>query len=196
MPLLALIAVTSIACFNPAHRDGQSVRCGDRAAVLQLEGIKAPPIAGDCVNSNCAEDPGIVARDHLADLTRGQSLVCRINGSGRLKSGRPPTARCEMHGIDLSCAMVADRMAEKSGPLLCPVDQDKARREAEIAEQAKNFLNLPPLWRWIPLLRLFHRQKPRHPWPAPRLPRPSPHPRPVRRRPRRHLRPAPARSPH
>ena len=156
MPLFALIVATSVACLNPAHRDGQSIRCGEKAPVMQLAGITAPAIPAACTNVTCKDDPGIAARDHLADLTRGQSLVCTVTEGKRGANGRKQrSARCTMRGLDLSCMMVADGMAEKSASLACPAVPASVREQEKVALQARNIIELPPLWRWVPLFLLF-----------------------------------------
>lgn len=148
MPLLVLIAATSIACLNPAHRDGQSIRCGEKSPVYQLDGITAPPVLAACTGGLvCPDDPGIMARDHLADLTRGQPLVCTLV-PGKQKTQK---AQCMMGGINLSCAMVADGMATADAALKCPPAPPRARFDRRMGD----FIGLPPLWRWIPLYFIF-----------------------------------------
>jgi uncharacterized membrane protein YsdA (DUF1294 family) len=158
--LVSFIAATSFACFNPAHRDGQSVRCGDKAAAMQLYGIRAPPPIAACNNNfNCADDPATLSRDHLAELTRGQEILCTVigtgigTGTGRGDAKRAArTVRCTLHHIDLSCTMVADGFAEKIDKALdCPTPPARNRSEAMLARGAQSFIDLPPLWRWIPL---------------------------------------------
>jgi uncharacterized membrane protein YsdA (DUF1294 family) len=112
---------------------------------MQLEGIVAPPIGAPCSGGvACDDDPGIIARDHLATLTRGMGVVCTVTSSGRKK---PKTARCTMDGIDLSCAMVADRMATAAVPLNCP----PPRAEPPLTVVERSIAALPPLWLWVPL---------------------------------------------
>jgi uncharacterized membrane protein YsdA (DUF1294 family)/endonuclease YncB( thermonuclease family) len=154
MPFVTFIAAASLACFNPAHRDGESVRCGDRAAVMRLYGIKAPPPITSCnSNFNCADDPGTLARDHLAELTRGQEIICTdVEPAKRNKKAPARTVRCTIHQIDLSCAMVADGFAEKIDKALdCPAPPPVTRGKALLADGARSFIDLPPLWRWVPL---------------------------------------------
>jgi uncharacterized membrane protein YsdA (DUF1294 family) len=152
MPLFVLVAATTIACLNPAHRDGQSIRCGEKAPVMQLEGISAPPIGAACTGGiACDEDPGAIARDHLANLTRGQGVVCTRTGQVKGKGRPPKTARCTIEGVDLSCTMVADGMATSTMPLQCPAPPPAAR--LSIAE--RSFAALPVLWVWIPAYLLI-----------------------------------------
>jgi uncharacterized membrane protein YsdA (DUF1294 family) len=143
-PLLVLVAVTTIACINPTHRDGQSIRCGEKAPVMQLEGIAAAPIGAACSGGMaCEDDPGVRARDHLATLTRGQGVVCTVTTTGPKTSN----ARCMMDGIDLSCAMVADGMATPTAPLGCPAPPPVTR----LTVLERSLAALPPLWVWVPL---------------------------------------------
>jgi uncharacterized membrane protein YsdA (DUF1294 family) len=143
-PLLVLVTVTTIACINPAHRDGQSIRCGEKAPVMQLEGIAAPSIGAACSGGMaCADDPGVIARDHLATLTRGQGVVCTVTATGPKTS----SARCMMEGIDLSCTMVADGMATAAAPLSCPAPPPAAR----LTVLERSLAALPPLRVWVPL---------------------------------------------
>jgi uncharacterized membrane protein YsdA (DUF1294 family) len=138
--VLAFVAATTIACLNPAHRDGQSIRCGEKAPVMQLEGIAVPPIGAACTGGMaCEDDPGITARDHLAALTRGQGVVCTVNTTGRKK---PKTARCMIEGVDLSCTMIADGMATGTKPLGCPAPAPVA----ELTMVERSLAALPPLW--------------------------------------------------
>ncbi len=147
--MLALVAATTIACINPAHRDGQSIRCGEKAPVMQLEGIAAPPIGAACTGGmGCDEDPGAVSRDHLAALTRGQGIVCTVTTQGRKK---PKLARCQMDGIDLACAMVTDGMATATMALNCPPPP----RPAQLTALERSAAALPTLWIWVPLYLLL-----------------------------------------
>jgi uncharacterized membrane protein YsdA (DUF1294 family) len=139
---LLLVAATTIACLNPAHRDGQSIRCGDTAPVMRLEGISAPPIGAACAGGvACDDDPGVIARDHLAELTRGRGVVCTMTGKSRSR-----VARCRMDGIDLSCAMVADGMAKATAALGCP----PLRPGAGLGEAARRVTLISGLRLWVP----------------------------------------------
>jgi uncharacterized membrane protein YsdA (DUF1294 family) len=112
---------------------------------MQLEGIVAPPIGAACGGGiACDDDAGIIARDHLATLTRGMGVVCTVTSSGRKKQ---KTARCMMDGIDLSCAMVADGMATATRPLGCPAP----RRDPPLTIVERSIAALPPLWVWVPV---------------------------------------------
>lgn len=145
--LFVLVAATTIACLNPAHRDGQSIRCGEKAPVLQLEGIAAPAIGAACSGGiACDDDPGVVSRDHLANLTRGQGVVCTLTSTVRASK----TARCMMEGIDLSCAMVADGMATATEPLMCQPPPARA-----VTFTARTIAALPSLWVWVPAYLLL-----------------------------------------
>lgn len=158
MAFIILAAAASFVCFNPTHRDGQSVRCDKNAAPMQLHGIRTPPPVAPCGNKfNCPDDPATLARDHLADLTRGQELICTSVGKALDQDDKPVrTVRCSVNRIDLSCAMIADGMAEKAGKGLdCPPLPDDVRRDAFLARAAESWRDTPPLWHWIPLYLLF-----------------------------------------
>ncbi len=98
---------------SPAHRSGEAIRCAGRGNVMQLHDIIAPEPAAPCAGySGCSPDPGAAARDHLAELTRGQKPVCRYTG-GITALDNPPRriVRCSIDDVDLSCRMVADGFA-------------------------------------------------------------------------------------
>lgn len=121
---------------------------------MRLYGIEAPGIIATCSgNFGCADDPGKMARDHLAELTRGQDVICtRVDRSRDDDGRRIDTVRCTMRGIDLSCAMIADGFAEKTDKaMLCPVEPQLARSEALLAQRAGDLAAMPWLWRWLPL---------------------------------------------
>ena len=147
MPLITFIAAASFSCFTPAHRDGESVRCGDRAPVMRLYGIMAPPSNASCNNNfNCSDDPATLARDHLAELTRGQQIFC--TAVGKAKHSPVRTVRCTVNRVDVSCVMVADGFADKIDKALdCPAPPPVSRRGI----LPTSFIEMPPLWRWIPL---------------------------------------------
>jgi uncharacterized membrane protein YsdA (DUF1294 family) len=154
MPLLMLIAGASFACNNPVHRDGQSIRCNDGTAVMSLVGIEAPAIAAGCRHTaNCDVDPGTAARDHLAELTRGQTVICTHENAAR--GGRrlhQQGVRCSANGVDLSCAMIRDGAAAQTvAGLGCPAIAVTTREQEALAVGARSFIALPKLWRWVPL---------------------------------------------
>ncbi len=97
---IALVAAAVFACPVPLHPDGASLRCANKDRVYQLEGIRvAPPLDSCRPWEFCTTDPGTASRDHLAELTRANTLECRSVGKDQV--------RCNVKGRDLSCAMVA-----------------------------------------------------------------------------------------
>jgi uncharacterized membrane protein YsdA (DUF1294 family) len=157
MPILTLVAAASFACINPAHVDGVSIRCDQHGIVMQLEGIAAPSIAAPCRRfTNCRVDPGTASRDHLAELTRGQIVICSNSTDKREHS-----TRCTVQGVDLSCAMVRDGFAVNTdgfadktvGSLGCETaaKAGAAQSNTTLANGARSFIELPMLWRWVPL---------------------------------------------
>ena len=164
MPLLTLVAAASFACINPAHIDGVSIRCDQHSIVMQLAGITAPSIAAPCRRfANCPVDPGTASRDHLAELTRGKIVICSNSTDMREHS-----TRCTVQGVDLSCAMVRDGFAVKTIGFAVNIDgfADKtvgslgcetaakagaAQSNTALANGARSFIELPMLWRWVPL---------------------------------------------
>lgn len=148
MPLLTLVAAASFACISPAHVDGASIRCDQRGALMHLEGIAAPSIAAPCRRvANCPVDPGTASRDHLAELNRGQVVIC-TNSVGK----RQHNTRCTVQGVDLSCAMIRDGFADKTDASLgCDAEAGSARSDAALAKGARSFIEMPLLWRWVPL---------------------------------------------
>jgi uncharacterized membrane protein YsdA (DUF1294 family) len=111
MPLLLLAAAAGFACATPVHRDGTSIRCGDSATVLTLEGVKALPPGGPCYRpDDCPVDVGKLAQDYLAQLTRGRNVICTPAPGG--------TVRCSAGGKDLSCEMIASGLAKPNGAAL------------------------------------------------------------------------------
>ncbi|MFZ4690174.1 MAG: DUF1294 domain-containing protein [Polymorphobacter sp.] len=145
MPLLTLTAAISFACVNPAHRDGKSIRCSDHGTVMALAGIAVPPVASAYATRPCPADPGTAVRDRLAELTRGQALVCT-------RTADRTHVRCTLKGEDLSCRLLAEGLATAATPAIaCPKRTSIDRGEAILADGARDFVDLPPLWRWIPL---------------------------------------------
>ena len=152
MPLLTLVAVASFACQNPAHPEGDQIRCAGRGAAMQLYGIDAPPVRGPCRSyGSCPVDEGAVARDHLAELTRGRRVTCTSAGADA--RGRR-SVRCEVSGKDLSCTMVTDAEALKTVPMkgCVPDPVARARKSGALTVQP---LDIPPtLWKLVPVYLL------------------------------------------
>lgn len=154
MPLLALVAATSFACMNPSHYDGDSIRCGSKTPVMRLYGIDTPRLAGDCRPGRaCIPGNAIAARDYLHTLTHVQAgVTCtpiEIDNQGQR------VVRCRSGTLDLSCAMIARGFAmERHNPLNCPAIGAE-RRRALLGMEARKFIALPPLWRWVPLYLLI-----------------------------------------
>lgn len=140
MALLLLAAATGLACANPVHHDGASLRCNDAGAVLRLEGIKVAQPGGPCFRpDDCPVDIGRMAQDHLAELTRGNQVICRPSGRG--------TVRCKVGDKDLSCAMLASGLAKPTGvDIGCPV---VARPQVAVPKPESPFAPLVPWRNWI-----------------------------------------------
>lgn len=130
--LLALAAAASLTCPSPIPPDGASLACG-RGGPVRLDGITVPAPLDTCKSWEvmCQTDPGTAARDHLADLTRGQPVHCARRANGRYA--------CAADGRDLSCAMVADGFARPDSALHgCPPPPPRRR----ILDRDL----IPPLW--------------------------------------------------
>lgn len=147
MPLLLIAAAaSSFACANPAHRDGETIRCDSMERVYALHGIAAPPVANACFRpDDCPVDPGAAARDHLAGLTRGRPVMCTpVTNRG--------TVRCTASGVDLSCTMIADGLASASGPPMgCKPLPAAAVQTNEVARGVDTWATNPQLRRWLPI---------------------------------------------
>lgn len=106
------------ACPSPTHHDGDAIRCAGQGKSMRLDSIDAPEMPGACrPGRTCTPGDPYASRDHLASLTRGQSVQCRqvdLDHYGRR------IVRCYAGGVDLSCKMVADGFAvERYGRLDC-----------------------------------------------------------------------------
>jgi uncharacterized membrane protein YsdA (DUF1294 family) len=145
MLLLSAAVAAGFVCVDPRADDGATLRCGGRAAALHLAGIAAPPSARTCrPGEDCSLDPGIGARQQLQSLVGRGDVVCM--GAG------PGSARCYAGGIDLSCAMLESGNGKPKGRALgCPTE---ASRRLSPKSTARAFMQLPPLWRWVPLYLL------------------------------------------
>lgn len=115
------------ACASPSHHDGDAIRCAGRKA-FRMHAIDAPEMPGSCrPRRQCTPGNPFASRDHLASLTRGRTVECRIVDADEDKPGFQetdlygrPIARCLADGVDLSCRMVADGFAvERYGRLGC-----------------------------------------------------------------------------
>lgn len=111
-------AVDLFECASPTHHDGDAIRCAGQSKAMRLDSIDAPEMPGACRPGRaCTPGDPYASRDHLAALTRGQSVRCRqvdLDHYGRR------IVRCYAGGVDLSCRMVADGFAvERYGRLDC-----------------------------------------------------------------------------
>lgn len=147
MPLLTVVAAASFACLNPAHVDGASIRCEGRGPAMTLHGITALPPAAPCRRfSDCPVDPGTAARDRLAELTRGQKIICTsVPGTAK---ARERSVRCTRGGVDLTCTMLADGHGKASvSGLGC--SQVRAAETGGLWQRGgRDFAALSNLWRW------------------------------------------------
>ncbi len=143
---------------NPAHASGEVIRCAARGPTLQLHDIVAPEPAAPCESGfgDCAIDPGAAARDHLADLTRGQSLQCTPTG-GRTQLDNPPRTivRCMIGTVDLSCRMVADGFAIGNDKITACAAELQARTVKAVQPKLPVVTIPPALWRWLPIYLLL-----------------------------------------
>lgn len=149
MPLATVIAAASFICMNPSHPDGNTIRCAGRGAPMRLYGIDAPLMPGKCRPGRaCIPGSPYAARDHLAILTRNKRVKCTPQTLERFGQR---LVRCTAGKTDLSCGMIAAGFAfERQTPLACP-EIDAALPRNVIATEARSFIALPPLWRWIPI---------------------------------------------
>jgi endonuclease YncB( thermonuclease family) len=96
----------TINCTNPSITDGDTFKCN--GVRIRLQGIDAPEMAGHCrVGRKCVEGNPDAARDYLHEVSRG-SVTCEAVNTD--KYGRT-VARCNAHGVDLSCAMIKSEHA-------------------------------------------------------------------------------------
>lgn len=111
---IALVAVAAFSCPVPLHPDGATLICAGDKRSYRLDGIKVVPPLDSCRPWEfCEADPGTTSRDHLAELTRGSIVKCRIIAGDRV--------RCSVKGRDLSCAMANDGRSERLPDLKdCP----------------------------------------------------------------------------
>ncbi len=142
MLLLSAAIAAGFICVNPHAADGATLRCSGRATALHLQGVGAPPSASVCrPGEDCALDPGIGARQRLTAFIESGDVVC-IGAAGN-------SARCYASGIDLSCAMLdGSGNARKAAALGCA---SEAAGGITAKTGARTFMQLPPLWRWVPL---------------------------------------------
>jgi len=95
-------------CLSPVAVDGDTLRCAG-VGLVRLIGIDAPELPGHCRPGRvCVAGDGRASRAGLAAMIAGRRVVCR--GSGFDRYGRT-LARCDAGGRDLSCAMMAERLA-------------------------------------------------------------------------------------
>lgn len=157
MPLLILVAATSFACSNPSHRDGDEISCvgkgGNRGSSMQLYGIDAPRLEGECrPGRSCVPGDAIAARDYLAGLTRGKSVQCT---SVKNDGGGVAGVRCITDEVDLSCAMRDSGLAiERQSPLNCLAPKPKSPGAA-VKDPPLTWATIPVLWRWAPLFLII-----------------------------------------
>ena len=138
---------------NPAHPSGEAIRCAGRAARMQLHDIVTPEPASPCTGfTDCPADSGSVARDHLAELTRGRKVMCvATGGSTRLDNPPRPIVRCEVANIDLSCLMVADGYAIGNDSTLACAAEIKAHRAMQVVPARHSLVIPPAFWLWAPI---------------------------------------------
>lgn len=153
MPFFVLAAATGFACMNPAHSSGEAIRCAGRPSVMQLHDIVTPEPASPCSGfTDCPTDPGSAARDHLAELTRGQRVICvAIGGYTRLDNPPRPIVRCGVGDSDLSCLMVADGFAAGNENTLACAAEIVARRGLQVAPVERSLAVPRAFWTWAPI---------------------------------------------
>jgi uncharacterized membrane protein YsdA (DUF1294 family) len=152
MSLLTLVAATSFVCINPTHHDGDEIRCANRGGSTKLYSIDAPRLKGECRPGRaCVPGDPIVARDYLADLTKGKQVTCVALDPARTGNRE---LRCAAGRVDLSCSMVAAGFAfERENPLNCesyevPRPAAKTGAKSRPARSRLSFDTLPSEWPW------------------------------------------------
>jgi endonuclease YncB( thermonuclease family) len=120
MPLtfLALAGAATFMCAAPSHSDGDNIRCRNVRETMRLYGIDAPEMPGKCRPvRTCVRGNPYVSRDHLRRLTRGRAVRCAVLDRDRYDR---PIVNCTADGRNVSCAMIAARMAvPRYGRLNC-----------------------------------------------------------------------------
>jgi uncharacterized membrane protein YsdA (DUF1294 family) len=107
--LLIAATIAGFACSAPRHHDGDAIMCAGSHRSDRLYGIDAPEMPGACrPGRRCTPGDPYAARDMLARLTNGRSVVCNQVDSDVY--GRR-IVRCSADGEDLSCAMIASGLA-------------------------------------------------------------------------------------
>ncbi len=149
MPSLALVAAASFVCANPIAIDGQTLGCAGRATPITLEGIGAPALSARCRNGgDCSADPGAPPRDRLREFVEGRDTVCFAPKSRRARAG---AARCYVEGNDLSCSLIFLPGVHPAGAPLDCQRPETANQKRDLKQNARAFIALPPLARWLPL---------------------------------------------
>lgn len=104
-------------CNGASVTDGDTIRCGSKR--IRLYGIDAPEMGGNCrPGRQCVSGNPDASKAHLQSLVRPfTAMECReidVDHYGRI------VARCEVNGIDLSCAQLdAGQAIRRYGLLLC-----------------------------------------------------------------------------
>jgi len=115
---LALAGAATFMCAMPTHSDGDNIRCRNVRETMRLYGIDAPEMPGKCrPGRRCVRGDPHVSRDHLRRLTRGRAVRCEVLDRDRYDR---PIVNCTADGRNVSCAMIAARMAmPRYGRLNC-----------------------------------------------------------------------------
>ena len=118
LSLLALAGVAGFLCAAPFHSDGDNIRCRNVVGTMRLYGFDAPEMPGKCrPGRRCVRGNPTMARDHLRGLTRGRAVRCTMLDRDRYDR---PIVDCTADGRNISCAMIAARMAvPRYGRLNC-----------------------------------------------------------------------------
>lgn len=99
--------VIAAEAFRVAVVDGDTLRLDE--TVVRLQGVAAPPRGRLCRRLDGTNfDCGAAAAAALADMVRGQKVVCKI---GARDASGVPEALCEANGVQLNRSLVAGGFA-------------------------------------------------------------------------------------
>ena len=104
--------------------DGNTLILRDRT--VQLAGVRAALRGTACQTADGARfDCGAAAANALAEMIRGTSVNCALNGAGE---GRRPLAVCSADGHAINLTMVADGWARAEPGVAALIDAERSAK--------------------------------------------------------------------